>query len=152
MGIEAVWKGRDFPHPSRLAFGPAQPPVQWYRASDLGVKWPGAWYWPLTPISTKFKKERRVVPILPLIVFMACSWLNFVFYPYLYQQNIQYVGGLLYEYGVYYFKLGHILFHKERFWISHASHKNHGEGHTWNMYMNRIMQSTGSHYSKSVGS
>jgi hypothetical protein len=39
-GIESRW-GRDFPHSSRPALGPTQPPIQWYRVSFPGVKRPG---------------------------------------------------------------------------------------------------------------
>ena len=41
-GIESRW-GRDFPHLSRLALGPTQPPVQWVLGLSRGLRVAGAW-------------------------------------------------------------------------------------------------------------
>jgi hypothetical protein len=45
--------GRDFPHLSRPALGPIQPPVQWVPVLSRGYKTAGAWRWPLTPFSAE---------------------------------------------------------------------------------------------------
>ena len=48
-GIESRW-GQDFPHPSKPALGPTQPPVKREPSLFLGSNAAGAWRSPLTHI------------------------------------------------------------------------------------------------------
>jgi len=56
QGIESR-RGRNFPHLSRLALGPTQPPVQWYRVFPGGKERPGRDADPSPPSSAVVKKE-----------------------------------------------------------------------------------------------
>ena len=55
-GIESRW-GRDFPHPSRPALGPTQPPVQWVPDFLPGVKRPGRGVDHPLPFSVEVKEQ-----------------------------------------------------------------------------------------------
>ena len=49
--------GIDFPHPSRSALGPTQPPIQWVPGLSPGVKRPGRGVDHPPHLAPRFKKE-----------------------------------------------------------------------------------------------
>ena len=55
-GIESHC-GRDFPHSSRPALGPNQPPIKWVPRLCWGGKAAGAWRWTPTPSSADVKER-----------------------------------------------------------------------------------------------
>jgi hypothetical protein len=55
-GIESQW-GREYPHLSRPAQTPTQPPVQWVPGLSLGKVWPGRDAYPSPPSSAEVKNR-----------------------------------------------------------------------------------------------
>ena len=64
-GIESRW-GRDFPHLSRPALGPTQPPVQWVPGSFPGVKSVQGVTLTPHPLLLPWSRKSRAIPLLPL--------------------------------------------------------------------------------------
>ena len=70
-GIESRC-GRDFPHPSRPALRPTQPPIQWVPGLSPGGKLAGAWRWPPTLSSTEINPlNAELNPICHLLAFLG---------------------------------------------------------------------------------
>jgi hypothetical protein len=65
-----------FPHPSRPALGPTQPPIQLVTCYFSGSKAAGAWFRPATHLAPRLKKEYNDTST-PLRTFVACCRVNF---------------------------------------------------------------------------
>jgi hypothetical protein len=68
-----VW---DFPHPSQPVLGPTQPPIKWIPAVPWRQIGRGVGLTTHLDLAPRLKKEYSL-PLLPLLVFEACSWVNF---------------------------------------------------------------------------
>jgi hypothetical protein len=88
------WLGQDFPHPSRPALGPTQPPVQWVPGLVSRGKVAGVWHWQPLPQSS-IEVEMYLYSLLQ--AFMASSRVNFIFVPLMvvHLTGIEWLGSLL---------------------------------------------------------
>jgi hypothetical protein len=77
-GIESRW-GRDFPHLSKPALGPTQPPIKWILGLSPGVKRPGRGVDHPPPSSAEVHERVQLYLYSPFWVFVACCRVTFTF-------------------------------------------------------------------------
>ena len=83
-GIESRWR-RDFPHLSRPALRPTQPPVQWVPGLSRGVKCGRGVTLTPHPLLVPWSRKGRAIPLLPLWAvrpvqsLSACTRVHFTF-------------------------------------------------------------------------
>ena len=89
VGIESEW-GRDFPHLSRSAVGPTQPPAQWVPSLSPGVQSGRGVTLTPHPLLVPWSRKSRAIPLLPLWAvrpvhsLSACTRVHFTFISLLY--------------------------------------------------------------------
>jgi hypothetical protein len=91
-GIESRW-ARDFPHLSKPALWPTQPPRQEVKRPGLGVN-----HTSLSSAEVK-QKSRPISPFL-FWAFMTCCRANFTFLPYVFTGNTE--DGLFFLFSFHY--------------------------------------------------
>ena len=103
--IESRW-GRDFPHPSRPALGPTQPPVQWVPGHSPGIKSGRNVTLTPHPLLVSWSRKSRAIPLLPLWTvwplqsLSACTRVHFIFTRRTVLYNIYRENTLIFTYDI----------------------------------------------------
>jgi len=93
-------QGQDFPHPSRPALGPTQPPVQWVPGDSPGVNWQGRAVTPSPPPPPSSTEVKETVQLhlysLSLPSGQVIGWALHYFFPRTELWIVHYISQSLY--------------------------------------------------------
>jgi hypothetical protein len=84
LGIKSCQR-QDFPHLSRLALGPTQPPIQWVLGLLSWGNVARVWHWPPILIWSQGSRKSRAIRLFPVWTFVTCLRVNFTFLTALFQ-------------------------------------------------------------------